>query len=188
MDAGELIHPVPPEPYKTLKNLYFEHQLFLDSDCLMAMDLLFNLYQDSYQYEQHDDSGPITHDASCAYENVEYLQPRLAALFQQKIGVASNSAATSQIALLGGIRILNEYRFKEIGLPVAGDLRLAKPYRAAEAVMRAEKHKDELTKKLLQLREYLATRTSFYPEEQINVERYLAALAPSHKSTQALTL
>jgi hypothetical protein len=180
-DIG-LVKPVPNTPLRQLRNLYYEHQLFLDTDSVMAMELLFEVYQDSLPFDDGSGSGPKSGDVREPYDTAEYLQPRIAALFQQKIGVASDQRPVRQMALLGAIRILNRYHFRAIGLPVGGALKLESPDRAAEGVMRAERNFDELVKAMRRFYSYLQTETTFFHEAEASLGRYLTVLAPPPSS------
>jgi len=176
-DVG-LVDPVPSGQLRELRELYYKHQLFLDSESLMAMELLFEIYRDSLPFDAGCGEGPQPRDVREPYDNAEYLHPRIAALFQSKIGVSSDQRAVRQIALLGSIRIMNNYHFSDIQLPVGGPLKLAKPERAAEAVMKAERHINLLLPNLRRFHSYLTTETSFFHEAELSLGRYLAVLDP----------
>jgi hypothetical protein len=174
-DVG-LTTPVPSLPYSQLKALYVKHQLFLDADSIMAIELLFDIYRDSFPFHEGDE---VHHrDPREPYDKAEYLQPRLAALFQQKIGVTKDVRAVRQLALLGAIRILNHYHFTELSLPVKGPLQLGPLDGAAEAVMKAEKHSQELIDKLRSFQNYLQSESGFFHEAESSLGRYLAVLDP----------
>lgn len=169
-----LTEPVPSAPYRELQGLYIKHQLFLDQDSIMALELLFEIYRESFpigdgeELHHRDPRGP--------YDRAEYVQPRLAALFQKKIGVASDARGVRQLALLGSIGILNRYHFVQIELPVRGALKLDLSDGASEAVMRAERHLPELLEKLHSFQQYLQTETSFFHEAEASLGRYLSVL------------
>ena len=172
-DVG-LTESVPSEPYRALQALYVKHQLFLDSESIMAIELLFEIYRDSlpiYDGEESHDRDPHG-----PYEKANYLQPRLAALFQQKIGIATNSRAVRQLALLGAINILNRYDFSDIELPARGALKLDPSDSAAEAVMKAERNISELLKKMHTFQKHLQTETAFLHEAEASLSRYISVL------------
>src|SRR5262245_35439541 len=54
IDAG-LTGSVPHGSYRELRELYQKHQIFLDEDCVAAMDLVFSCYTASFPV--HDGSG-----------------------------------------------------------------------------------------------------------------------------------
>lgn len=174
-DVG-LNSPVPGVRYRELKDLFFKHQLFLDSESIMAIELLFQVYEDSWPFDDGSGNGPIARDVREPYDNAEYLQPRLAALFQQKIGIANEERAVRQIALLGAIRILNRYHFTNIGLPVTGPLKLASSDGAADAVMKAERNSEELLKVMKRFQSYLQNDTAFFHEAEASLGRYISVL------------
>ena len=117
------IEPVPSEEYKEFKKLFYKHQLFFDSDCLLAIDMAIKAMTDSFPF--YDFGGP-SQERECRepYERLEYIQERMAQIFQEKIGVAPANQAKFELALLSLIKVLNSYHFSEIGLPVTGELKL----------------------------------------------------------------
>ena len=178
-DVG-LIEPVPSALFRELRDLYYKHQLFLDTESVMAMELLFEFYRDSFPFDDGCGNGAQSRDPREPYNNAEYLQPRIAALFQSKIGVSSERRSARQIALLGSIRIMNHYHFSDIQLPVSGPLKLENPERAAEAVMKAERHFDILLPNLRKFHKYLLNETGFFHEAELSLGRYLAVLDPEN--------
>lgn len=172
---------VPYEAYKELRAVYFQHQLFLDSSCLAAMDLVFDCYSDSFPYD--DGAGSPSHvdceKINAAYQTIEYLQPRLAELFQRRIGVAGTGSrhAEREIALLGAIRLLNKYQFAEIDLPVEGALKLTRRDNAADSVSKAEENIKNLIDKLKQFQAFLKQGHGFFHEAAKQTSRYLSMLS-----------
>jgi hypothetical protein len=175
-DEVGLIQPVPTPLLRELRNLYYKHQLFLDSECIMAMELLFDVYRDSFPYDDGSGNEPRARDVRGPYDNAEYLQPRIASLFQGKIGMSLDRKPAQQIALLESIRLLNRYHFSGIQLPVGGPLRLGDAERAAEAVMKAERHIDLLLPHLRRFHSHLLTETGFFHEAESSLGRVLAVL------------
>jgi hypothetical protein len=171
-----LTMPVSGEHLRELREIYFKHQLFLDAEALMALDLLLDVYTESMPFDDPDYDPNMQRDAREPYDNAEYIRPRLAALFQRKIGVATDARAVKQIALFGAIRILNKYHFPQIALPVRGELSLEPFDNAAEAVMKAEQHCHELIAKAREFRAFLRTETSFFHEAETSLNRYLMVL------------
>jgi hypothetical protein len=176
-DVG-LIESVPFPLYQELRSLYTKHQLFLDSDSIMALELIQDVYRDSLPFRDGD-GQTHTRDVRSPYDNAEYLQPRIAALFQKKIGVGDDSRAVRQIALFGSIRVLNRYHFADIGLPATGVLKLQEAADAEEAVMQAERNLPELLEKMRRFQHLLRTGTYFYHQAEASLARYLAILEPA---------
>jgi hypothetical protein len=178
-----LTGPAPDTEYKELQALYYQHQLFLDSSCLAAMDLIFDCYSDSFPYD--DGSGSPSHvnyqKIDAAYHAIEYLQPRLAELFQSRIGVTASEYAERDIALLGAIRLLNRYQFAEINLPVEGALKLSNRDNAADSVARAEENFEDLIAKLRQFQIFLKREHGFFHEAAKKTAWYLAMLVGPQK-------
>ena len=67
---------------------------------------------------------PTDRDLRQAYVNAAYVQPRLAALFQQKIGIATDTRSVHQLALLGSLRILHHYSNRESKCRFLNDLKV----------------------------------------------------------------
>ena len=168
--------PVPYEAYRDLRTSYFQHQLFLDAPCLAAMELIFEFYRDSFRFDDGSGAPPRRRDERAAFEGIEYLQPRLAALFQQKIGVSDDTLSAHEIALLGAIRLINQYHFAEIALPVEGPLQVTYRDSPADAVAKAENNRHDLVQKLKQLQVYLKKDGGFFHEAATKLNRYLSML------------
>ena len=174
-DEG-LTGPVPYEAYKQLRAAYYQHQLFLDASCIAAMELVFDCYSDSFPIDNGSGGPPQSRDVDAAYEAIQYLQPRLAELFQSRIGVTVSGQAERDIALLGAIRLVNRYHFTEIELPAKGSLKLTYRDRPADAVSKAEDNLDELVSKLRQFQEYLRRDGGVFHEAAMKTTRYLGML------------
>jgi hypothetical protein len=167
------LDPAPREQRSQLRDLYFKHQLFLDTELVMAMELLFDVYDDSLPFWDGEESHP--RDVQVPYATAEYLQPRLAALFRLKIGVGDDRLALRQIALLGAIRTVNRYHFQNVGIPVTGPLKIELDELAQNAVTRAEENVEALVEKLQQFQRYLRTNGHFH-EAEASLRRYLEVL------------
>lgn len=170
---------VPDDAYKDLRTSYFRHQLFLDNSCLAAMELVFDCYGDSFPTVDGSGEQLQPGDADSAYEAVEYLQPRLAELFQNRIGVTTNHWAEREIALFGAIRLLNRYHFTEIELPPGGSLKLTHRDRSADAVAKAEDNYEELLSTLRRFQDHLRRDGGIFHEAAMKASRYLTMLVPN---------
>lgn len=184
-----LTGPVPYEIYKELRTTYYQHQLFLDPSCLAAMELVFDCYQDSFPFDDGSGEPPRLRDVDAAFEAIEYLQPRLAELFQNRIGITVSGRGEKEIALFGAIRLLNRYQFTEVDLPAKGPLKLTYQDRAADAVAKAEDHFDELISKLSQFKTYLRRDGGCFHEAAMKTVRYLEMLTgtTAKQTTQTRT-
>ncbi len=181
-DAG-LTGPVPYESYKELQNLYFQHQIFLDGACVAAMELVFMCFQDSFPFA--DGSGTLhPRDVRAAFDTIEYLQPRVAELFRQKIGVTNGGRAALEIALLGALKLLNSYHFPDIELPAKGSLNLTCSDEPGDAVAKGEANLSELVHKLREFNAYLRRDGAPFHEAEAQVSRYLAILNPADPESQ----
>ncbi len=169
--------PVPYDAYKDLQATFYTHQLFFDNACLAAIDLILKCYSDSFSIDERS-GDRYDRDAGAAYDAVQFLQPRLAELFQNRIGVSTSRRAEREIALLGSILILNKHHFKKVGLPPNGSLKLDHDDRPAEAVVIAESNFDELIEKLREFESYLKSDGGWYHEAALKTTRYLEILSP----------
>jgi hypothetical protein len=176
--------PVPTEAYQKLLDTYYRHQLFLDSDCIASIELIIDTLRESFPFD--DGSGVLQQrKIGPVYERLEYLQPRLAELFQQKIGVETSRQAEKEIALLGSILLLNRYHFRGIGLPVKGNLDLKYRDRAADAVAKAATNLQDLIAKLEQFQNYLRDEGhGVFHEAATSITRYLAMLGSEEKEEE----
>lgn len=173
-DVG-ITNKVPNDQYNKLIDTYYEYQLFLDTDCLAATELVLNALQSSLPWD--DGSGNLqASDCEAAYNRLEYLQPRVAGLFQEKLGIDVSRRAKEEIALLGAILLLNRYHFPDIGLPVKGNLKLDSQDFPADAVEKAKTNKPELTTKLEAFGEYLRKGGGVFHEAQTDISRCIAML------------
>ncbi len=175
MDEG-LTEPIPTTQYEAVKKAFYNNQLFLDSDCIAAVDLILDAMRDSFPAD--DGSGQLQYrDTRAAYDTVEFLQDRVAEVFQEKIGLDVPGRARHEIALLGGIRLLNRYHFADIGLPAKGALQLGHHDTTADAVRKAEDNREELLQKLGQFAEYLRKNPSCFSDASTKISRYVRMLA-----------
>lgn len=167
--------PVPNDQYKKLLDTYYEHQLFLDSDCLAAMELILDALRASFPFE--DANGKV-HPRNCdaAYQRLVYLQPRVTEIFQEKLGFAISGRGKEEVALLGAILLLNSYHFREIQLPVKGPLKVAPQDWPADAVAKAEANRGELLRKLKEFRGYLCEGHGVFHQARTDISRYVAML------------
>jgi len=165
---------VPTGEYNKLKKAYYDHQLFLDQDCIFALDLVLEAMSDSFPVQEGD--GTLRHrDCEEPYERLAFLQDQVALLFQEKIGFRVSKETKTELALLGAIRLLNRYHFKDINLPVKGKLKLTKEDNAFNAIVKAGNNKAELILKLKEFKKYLE-RDGFFHEALEKATQYLNVL------------
>ena len=82
-----ILPQVPFDQIKELEKLIREHQLFLDPDCSAALEIITDAYWNSRDFDDGSGAPPLRRDPEQRLNDVEYLQPKVAALFQKKIGV-----------------------------------------------------------------------------------------------------
>lgn len=177
--------PVPYEAFEDLRATFYKHQLFFDNACLAAIELVLDSYRDSFPFD--DGSGHLhVRDILTAFEAVQFLQPRIAELFQSRIGVITSQFAEREIALLGSIKLLNKYHFEDIDLPVKGSLKLDHRDKSSEAIIKAAMHFEELVEKLEVFETYLKGDGAWLHEAALNIRRYLEILTgQSRQLTQS---
>lgn len=173
-DDGYVHEPVPNGQYKNIRNLCCEKQLFLDDECMAVLDLFIEVLVSSLPF--NDGSGNLhPRDTNAAYNKTLYLQPRIASVFQRKIGLINDRTAAKEIALLGAVLILNNHSFEEIGLPIKGHLRLSSQDDAGDIVSKGKEHFEELLVKLNEFQAYLKKKGLFH-EAALKVSRYVDIL------------
>lgn len=165
--------PVPYEGYRALRDLCVKHQLFLDVDSTMALDVLFSAWAESFADEGGD--GGINEDACRdSYGRARYVQRRITGLFQQQIGIDSQQQALLEIALLGSVMRINTFSSSSIPrLPTDSPLLLI-PYRSADDVVTSARAQiDEVRQILAAFMTVLQGRGDFQ-DEVAQAGRFLA--------------
>jgi hypothetical protein len=141
--------PVPYEKYKELKKLFIQNQLFFDNSCLMAIDLMIDIYDSSFPVI--DGAGDIHHrNVRYAYRIVEFIQPKL-----------------------------NSYHFDDISLPPAGNLKIKNDQEPLEAIKIANSNIEELILKLTELQNYLKYEEFYFDRVMDKAEQYLKIISPN---------
>jgi len=175
IDTG-LTGPVPYSDYHKLREIFQQHQLFLDQEGVAAMELVFSSYSSSFPV--HDGSGGQPHypDPSPGYDRVRFLQPLIAELFRTKIGVSHDTRASEEIGILGAVLLLNQYHFPDIGLPPVHALKVESWDAPGEIVNKGRRNYVELRAGLLKLRDHLRSETGFFAEALTKAAQFLAML------------
>lgn len=167
--------PVPYDKFKELEKLLVKNQLFFDNSCLMAIDLIIDIYSSSFPIR--DTSGELhQQDVRYAFETVEFMQPKLAAIFQNKIGIISSKKEEYQVALFGAIRLLNKYHFPDILLPPTGNLKIKSNQEPLEVIQIADNNIKELTGKLDEFINYLKCEEFYFDKAMDKAEKYFKIL------------
>lgn len=174
-DEG-LFYPVPFGRYKELEALLWEHQLFLDEDCLIALSLVMKACSRSWPYNDRSGAEPHQRECSELVSDIEYLHPRIASIFREKIGVTSDPLHLMEVAMLSAIELVNSHHFPEIDLPPSGNLSTRKINDAADKVSLALENSDELLALLRQLDEHLSKDNGWIHEAQLSVRQTLRTL------------
>ncbi|CAN7767368.1 hypothetical protein LJR039_007370 [Pseudorhodoferax sp. LjRoot39] len=151
VDSRSLVMPVPPLLYEELKRLCAVHQLFLSVDSTMALDLLQSIYEDS-RGEPDEDGTWIGERCDEAYANARYVEHRVVGLLQGQLGVRDAATCAREIALLGGMRIVNMFGYSGTGIADRGALQVQAIAAPAAVVDVANRHRALLVEKLTAFR------------------------------------
>jgi hypothetical protein len=171
-----LFSPVPSTGLKELRNLIYEHQLFLDEECLMTLGLIDDTYSSSFPYDDGSGGPPHQNDSSQKLETVEYILPRIASIFRNKIGIKNESNHPEEVAILTAITLVNNYHFLEIDIPPKGKLSTRRSENAADKVMIGTANLNELHQLLFNFDKYLSKDGGWIHEDQLKVRRCLTML------------
>lgn len=172
---GGLYVPVPINGYRQLESLLYKHQLFLDEECLMVMSLTMNAYSRSFPY---DDGSGRTHqnDSRPHISYIEYLQPRIASVFRSKIGVEADPQYLADVAILSAIELVNNYHFRDVGIPPRGSLSTKRIENASDKVAIGQANIEELIELLKAFDAYLCRDGGWFHEAQLQVKQTLNVL------------
>lgn len=181
-DVG-LYEPVPSKGYRNLVNSLSEHQLFLDSECQLAISLIMNAYSSSFPFDDGSGAPPHQSDSSPKVAYIEYLQPRLASIFRNKIGIQSDPSHLKDLAVLAAIELVNNHHFLEIGIPPKGALSTRKVKSASDKVIIGRQNVGELVELLRVFDDYLDRDGSWLPETQFEVSQCLSILNSLQNTT-----
>ncbi|HCE1838293.1 hypothetical protein [Vibrio parahaemolyticus] len=166
---------VPYSSYKELKNLMLKHQLFLDDESMMALDLILDTYLRSFPFDMGD-GKPHQSETSALLATCEYLQPRLASIFRSKIGMTKDELHLKEVATLAGITYLNTYHFLDVEVPPEGILNIRGMNNAADKVRLGLDNFAELSTRLDAFDLYLSKDGGWIHEAQTKVKRTSAIL------------
>ncbi|GIB78228.1 hypothetical protein FXE82_18925 [Vibrio cholerae] len=166
---------VPYASYKELKNLMFKHQLFLDDESIMALDLILDTYFRSFPFDPGDGTSH-QNETSALLATCEYLQPRLASIFRSKIGMVKDEQHLKEVATLAGITYLNSYHFLAVEVPLKGVLNTREVENAADKVRLGLDNFTDLSRRLDAFDEYLSRDGGWIHEAQTKVKRTSATL------------
>ena len=174
-----LLKPVPHRRHSELEKLIDEHQLFLDEECLMSLQLVMDIFRSSLPYDDRSGAEPHQSDSLPKISTIEYIQPRLASVFKSKIGTESNKIHSRELATLCGMMLINGFHFPEICIPATGNLSTIKLIDAVDIVTAGLTNNIELIENLRKLDSYLNSDGGWIPESQIKVSRCLSILETS---------
>lgn len=165
---------VPLDSFRELQAEYYAHQLFLDSSCRAAMALVFDCFTDTFPVEGEDVDDNVCEKT---YKAIEYLQPRIGELFQNRIGVVKSSEAEREIALYGAICLINRYSFADADIPPKGTLKLTRRDQPADAVIKAKANMPELVLALKGLINYINREGGSFNDASLKATSFLSMLS-----------
>jgi hypothetical protein len=171
-----LYEPVPSNGRHEFESLLYQHQLFLDEECLMALSLVTSAYYRSIPYDDGSGAPPHQNDSSQHVYYIEYLQPRIASIFRGKIGVASDPQHLIDVAALSAIELVNGYHFLEVEIPPQWALSTREIKNASNKVAVGLDHIDELIELLRSFDKYLSRDGGWIHEAQLKVKQTLNVL------------
>lgn len=171
-----LYEPVPSSGLREFENLLYQHQLFLDEECLMALSLVMSAYFHSFPYDDGSGASPHQGDSGEHVSYIEYLQPRIASIFREKIGVSSDPQHLVDVAVLSAIELVNGYHFLEVNIPPKGTLSTRMTKNASDKVAIGLDNMDELIALLTNFDKYLSRDGGWFHEAQLKVKRTLNVL------------
>src|SRR5690606_9883378 len=151
-----LYEPVPSNGRREFEELFYQHQLFLDEECLMALSLVQDAYIRSLPFDDGSGAPPHQNESSQHVSYIEYLQPRIASVFRSKIGVESDPQHLMDIAVLSAIELVNGYHFLDVGIPPKGNLSTRRIKDASDKVKVGLDNIDDLKTLLRSFDEYLS--------------------------------
>ncbi|MCX9133462.1 hypothetical protein OKS68_13365 [Aeromonas veronii] len=176
-----LYEPVPSSGYREFESLLYQHQLFLDEECLMALSLVKKAYFRSLPYDDGSGAPPHQNDSSQNISYIKYLQPRIASIFRDKIGVVSDPQHLMDVAVLSAIEIVNGYHFIDIPIPPKGELSTRNINNAYDKVAAGIDNIDELVALLTSFDKYLSRDDGWLHEAQLRVKQTLSVLEKCQK-------
>ena len=155
------MEPVPYKEYQIFKNLFYEHQLFFDSECQISIKLALQAMEDSFPYKDTKYGPEEKKECYEVYERLGYIQERMIEIFQEKIGISSALTAKRDLAFLTLIRLLNENRHNISEFKVEGVIVLSAVERYSDAVEIAKQYEESFLIKSKELRDYLSNQILF---------------------------
>lgn len=185
-DEG-LYEPVPSNGRREFESLFYQHQLFLDEECLMALSLVMGTYSRSLPYDDGSGAPPHQNESSQHVSYIEYLQPRIASIFRRKIGMASDPQHLIDVAVLSAIELVNNYHFPEVEIPPKETLSTKKIKNAADKVALGLNNICELTALLRSFDNYLSRDGGWIHEAQLKVKQTLNILEKSLENQKTQT-
>jgi hypothetical protein len=171
-----LYEPVPSNGRREFEELFYQHQLFLDEECLIALSLVKDAYNRSLPFDDGSGAPPHQNETSQHVSYIEYLQPRIASVFRSKIGVESEPQHLMDIAVLSAIELVNGYHFLDVDIPPNGNLSTRTITGASDKVKVGLDNIRELIVLLRRFDKYLSRDGGWIHEAQLKIKQTLNVL------------
>lgn len=171
-----LYEPVPLNGRREFNELLYQHQLFLDEECLMALSLVQSAYIRSLPFDDGSGLPPRQEESSKHLSYIQYLQPRIASVFRSKIGVGYDPQHLMDITVLSAIELVNGYQCLHVDIPPQGNLSTRGINEVSDKVKIGLDNINDLVKLLRNFDEYLIRDGGWIPETQLKVRQTLNIL------------
>lgn len=144
----------PRDSYSKLQKMYYKTNLYLDEECALLIVLLQEAIIHSMPYDVNDEKVLDQDRCRAAFDRFQFFFERGVFLFREKIGLNSTANSMNDIAILGGIILINRYHFSEIELPHKGVFSIRR-HSVKELVKIGNIHIQELINELRKFKTYL---------------------------------
>ncbi|MFT5702385.1 MAG: hypothetical protein ACI8ZB_005304 [Desulforhopalus sp.] len=169
------MEPVPNEEYIKFKQLIYDHQLFFDTECNLAIDLALQAMHDSFPFKETLYGPEEKIECQEPYERLAYIQERMIQLFQEKIGISEAVSAKTDLALLTLVRLLNENKHHISEFEIEDNIKLSIFENYSDAIEIAKQYINPFTEKCEELREYFIAQI-LYEESLLKLDNAMAIL------------
>lgn len=160
------IEPVPSEQYDEFKKLFYEHQLFFDTECSLAIKLALQAMQDSFPFKETLHGPEEKRECYEAYQRLENIHERMVQIFQEKIGLSPAISSKKDLAYLTLIILLNQHRHDISELMIEGKVPLSSLEIYSDAIEIVKQYKEDILEKSEELKKHLANQLRFEPDLQ----------------------
>lgn len=147
----------PKMSLEKLEDAIIKNQLFLDQDCLLALNLLKDALSDGWADADPNEEYEI--ETYEPYERFVNISAFTFNLFQEKIGITGTNIS-KQIGLIGAISELNKFNADDFHIPDSIKIQ-EKDCNVNRYLLKAQENEKDLIKNLKDLLEYLKNKNRF---------------------------